>query len=82
MEIDFNTVTREGERLIKYPLNAIGTKHLFCYKLNGYYYEYIMHLGQLIDRNNKPLKTTILTGNKRKGKHFNEYQNSSLNLIF
>ena len=74
-----NNLFRYGNILIKYKLCPNDTKHAFCIEYNGKYYSFIMKLGNAIDLNEKEI--TNIKGTSKKGKHFNEWSNSSLNLI-
>lgn len=69
-----------GNILIKYKLNVANTKHLFCIEYNGLFYEFIMLNGQLVNRNDKAIDDFV-KGKKNKGKHFDEYYKSTLNLV-
>lgn len=82
MKTNYNTVRRNGNLLIKYRLNVVDTKHLLCYELNGLYYSFIMFCGILVNENGKEITNEIVKGRKKKGKHFDEYYNSSLNLAY
>lgn len=80
--MDILKLRRVGEGVIKYKLNTYNTKHLFCYYYEGLYYKFIMYKGVLVDINNKEIKDMNIRGSKSKGKHFNTYLRSSLNLYF
>jgi len=82
MNVDYNIIRREGERLIKYKLNVNDTKHWFCYKYKGLYYSFIIFRGELIDRNDRQIINPFIEGRKQKGKYFNDYYNSSLNQYY
>lgn len=81
MLVNYNTIRRNGNLLIKYRLN-LYTKHLFCYELKGLYYSFTMLNGELVDKNDKVITNELVKGTKRKGKYFDEYYNSSLNEAF
>lgn len=80
--INYNTVRRNGERLVKYKLNVADTKHFFIYLYEGLYYTFIMFNGILVDMNDRPIKGNLIKGRKTKGKYFDEWYNSSLNQYF
>lgn len=82
MKVNFNTLKREGNGLIKYKLNVADTEHIFCYEYKGLYFHFKMIKGELVTINNKPAKTELINSSKVKGKFFDEYYNSSLNQFY
>jgi hypothetical protein len=75
----YKEIERKGKSLIKYRLNVIGDKHIFCYELNKIYYSFIKYRGEIVNNNDIIINNGLIKGNKTKGKYFNEYKNSSLN---
>jgi hypothetical protein len=79
---NYKEIEREGKRLIKYRLNVAGDKHMFCYKLNKIYYEFIKYRGEIVNINDMIISNGLIKGNKKKGKYFNKYFNSTLNEFY
>jgi hypothetical protein len=77
--MEANNLFRYGNILIKYRLCPNDTKHLFCIEYNKKYYSFIMNKGEIVNQNDKKINSFIKSSPK--GKFFNEYKKSSLNLI-
>ena len=76
---DINEILRNGNILIKYILCPNNTKHVFCVEYKNKYYEFIMKKGVAVNINDREIKE--VKGNNKKGKYFDIYKESSLNLI-
>lgn len=80
MRVELKDLQRYGVLLIKYKLNVAQTKHAFCYKYKGLYFDFTMSGGELVNINEVPLSCTLIEGKKVRRKYYEEYFNSSLNV--
>ena len=75
-------IRRSGDRLIKYKMNTIDTKHLFLYKVGNLFYSFTMNKGIPVNINDKEIKDENIKGTKKLPKHAKDYFCSSLNEWF
>jgi hypothetical protein len=78
----YKEIERTGKGLIKYKLNVIGNKHIFCYELKNMYYSFIKYKGEIVNINDIIISNGLIKGSNRKGKYFEEYYNSTLNQFY
>lgn len=72
-------VERYGQRLIRYRLNADGTRHAILYTLGGLFFEWIADSGRQVDVNGRPVDPDTVKGRTRPGKYWREYRDSARN---